>query len=294
MMAKLVDGKKIAGEILQTVRKRIESLDFIPRLAVVMVGENPASISYAKMKQKRGEEVGIHVEIYRYKMEIAQEKLIEEVKKLNQTKDIKGVLIQLPLPKHIDRQIVLDAVDPRLDVDCLTSHNKQLLIAGKDPFHNPPAPAAILEILDRHKVDLKNSNILIVGTGDLIGEPLSAMLLHRKIAFELANRHTGNMNELAAKADVIITGVGKAGLITGNMIKKGAVVIDAGTTGSTPSFPPFSRGEVKGGLVGDVDTETVMGKASLLAPVPGGVGPITVAMLLQNVVNFATHKVKED
>ncbi|OGE78335.1 MAG: hypothetical protein A2751_04255 [Candidatus Doudnabacteria bacterium RIFCSPHIGHO2_01_FULL_46_14] len=281
-MTKLVDGKKIAGEILQVQQKQVRTLNFVPRLAVIMVGENPASNLYVKMKQKRGDQAGIIVDIHRYTVEISQAKLIEEIKKFNTQKDVHGILVQLPLPASMNRQLVLDAVDPQIDVDCLTSHNKEFLIAGKVPFHNPPAPSAILEILDRYQVDLKNSHILIVGTGDLIGEPLSAMLLHRKLAFELANRHTGNLTELAARADVIITGVGKAGLITRDMIKQGAVIIDAGTTGSDD-----------GGLVGDVDTDSVIGKASLLAPVPGGVGPVTVAMLLKNVINSALYNNKE-
>lgn len=282
-MTKLVDGRKIAQGILEGLRAKVESLTLKPRLVVFIVGESSASNSYVKMKRKRGEDAGIAVEILRYSVEISEAKLIEEISKYNLQREVCGILVQLPLPADLDRQKVLDAVDPKLDVDCLTGHNKHELIAGRQPIHYPPAPKAVLEILDRHNVDLRKGNVLLIGSGDLIGEPLAAMLLHRGIAFELANRYTDNLSELTAKAEVIVSGVGQAGVITGDMIKEGAVVIDAGTTGSDD-----------GGLVGDVDTASVMGKASLLAPVPGGVGPITVALLLANVVNSATHKIKED
>lgn len=282
-MTTIVDGKKIAQEILEESRIKTQTLNFRLKLAVIIVGQNPASNTYVKMKQKRGEAAGMSVEVYKYSADADEDELVELIKKLNTGQNVRGIIVQLPLPAHLHRQKVLDAVDPALDVDCLTSHNKQELIAGRQPFHYPPAPMAVLEILDRHNVDMEKGNVLLVGSGDLIGEPLAAMLLHRGIAFELANRYTDNLSELAAKADVIITGVGKAGLITGEMIKPGVVIIDAGTTGSDD-----------GGLVGDVDTASVMGKASLLSPVPGGVGPVTVALLLQNVVNSALQHKQEE
>ena len=271
-MTQLVDGKGIAEEILRDLKSKIAALDFTPRLVVIMVGDNPASASYIKIKQKRGEEIGVTVDVQHYAADINQDDLKKEIEKFNSQSDARGIIVQLPLPNHLDRDTILNAVDPKLDVDCLTSENKQRLIRG-EPLYLPPAAAAVMKILEYYNIELTGRSVLIVGSGDLIGKPLSAILLSKKIPFQLANRHTENLNELAAKADVIITGVGKAGLITGGMIKDGAVLIDAGTTGSD-----------EGEIVGDVDAQSVTGKASLLAPVPGGVGPVTVAMLLENLV----------
>src|SRR3989344_3475508 len=274
-MSELVDGNKVAAEILSDLRSRVADLGYKPRLIVILLGENPASLSYIKMKQKRGEEIGIDVEIHKYSLETSQEQLLSEIRQFNKQKNVRGILIQLPLPKFLDRDTVLNAVDPKLDVDCLTNVNKQALIRGEDVFV-PPAAAAVMKILEYYAIKLNDKNILLVGSGDLIGKPLAAILLNMKIPFELANSYTENLKQLVMKADIIVTGVGKAGLITGELIKDGAMVIDAGTTGSDECE-----------IIGDVDTKSVAARASLLAAVPGGVGPVTVAMLLQNVVSSA-------
>ena len=294
-MTKLVDGKKIAREILDDLKSKIIESGIKPRLAVFMVGDDAASLSYTRVKQKRGGEIGINVEIKNFPETIAQEQLLAEIKKANSAADVSGILIQLPLPQHLDRDEALDTIDPKLDVDCLTAENRKLLIEGRPRFV-PPAAAAVMKILEYHHVPLAPSftkegdggssasrNILIVGSGDLIGKPLSAILLNQKVPFQLANRHTENLNKLTREADIILTGAGARGLITGDMIKQGAIIIDAGTSESDYS-----------GFVGDVDTDSVMGKASLLSPVPGGVGPVTVAMLLQNVVESALQKKKRN
>jgi len=272
-MTKLVDGKKIADEILQELRIKIQESGLSLKLAVVLVGGNPASLSYIKMKQKRAEEIGIQVEIFRYRIEMTQAELIAEIKQINSEPSVSGILVQLPLPEHLNRDEVLNAVDPQKDVDCLTETNKQRLnTALAVPL--PPAAAAVLKILEYYNIALHDKSILIVGSGDLIGKPLAAILRSKQIDFHSANRQTEDLTHLTLKSDIIITGAGKPGLITGDMIKQGSIIIDAGTTGSD-----------EGEILGDVDQQSVMGKAALLAPVPGGVGPITVAMLLKNVVN---------
>lgn len=275
-MAIIVDGNKIANEILKDLRSKIKDLGFVPRLSVVLVGTNPASLSYIKIKEKKARSIGLKVDVKTYPEHTSQEELIKEISALNNQPDISGIIVQLPLPAHLDKTEVLNTIKPELDVDCLMADNQKRLIETGDPKFFPPAPAAILKILDYYKVDLKDAYILLVGSGDLVGKPLAAMLLHRKLSFETANRHTENLEEHARKADVIITGVGVAGLISGKMVKDHAVVIDAGTTGSD-----------EGAVTGDVDFESVASKASLVSPVPGGVGPVTVAMLLANVVDSA-------
>ena len=286
-MGNIVDGKQIAEEIAESLKLKVSeiaSYGHRPELAVVLVGENPASLSYIKIKKKQAENTGIDLKIYRYPVDVSEADLISEIEKLNAKPLVCGIIVQLPLPAHMDRQKILDAVQPELDIDCLATFNKQRLIEGKtglDPYFVPPAARAVLKILEYYNVELKGKNVLLIGSGDLIGKPLSAIFLKNGIAFGLANRHTENLPDLAGRADVIITGVGKENLITADMIKEGAVVIDAGTTGSD-----------EGGIVGDVDRSSVEPKASLLAPVPGGVGPVTVAVLLENFVKAANRKLK--
>lgn len=274
----LVDGKQIADQILAELKSKISTLSRPPKLAVFLVGQNPASVSYVEAKQKKALEIGLAVELKKFDESISQRELQDEIRNV---KDADGIIVQLPLPTHIDRQAVLDEVPPGLDVDVLTTKNKVSLSEGAYIPFDPPAAAAVLKILDDYKVDLKDKNILIVGSGELVGQPLATLLLKRGISFELANKFTENTAELMGKADVVISGVGKEKLVTGEMIKEGAVVIDAGTAGS-------EAGEIKG----DVDTETVSAKASLLSPVPGGVGPVTIAMLFQNVTKSALDRQK--
>ncbi len=282
MTAIIVDGKKIAEEILGNLRLQISDLGVKPKLVVFLIGQNPSSLVYIKKKQEAGEEIGIEVKVKNYPQTIIQSELQQEIRKFNQEPQVHGILVQLPLPQHLDGQAVLDTIFPELDVDCLTTINKQKLIKGEKVFL-PPAAAAVFKILEFYKINLAKANILIVGSGELVGKPLAAILLNRKINFELANRYTENLPKLARKADVIITGVGKPGLITAEMIKEGAVVIDAGTAVS----------ETGRELRGDVDIESVLPKSKLLSPVPGGVGPVTVAMLLQNVVDSAFDPVRQ-
>ena len=285
-MTALVAGKKIASGILTGLKSKIQNLGFTPKLVVILVGQNPASLSYIKTKQKMAENIGIAIELKKYSEDISQTNLETEIRSLNSAPRVNGIIVQLPLPKHLDRDKVLNAVAPRLDIDCLTAVNIQRLADSK-PLYMPPAAAAVMTIFEDYKIELTDKNILIIGSGDLIGKPLGAILRNKNIPFAIANRETKNLAEMANQADIIITGVGHPGLLTGDMIKAGAVVIDAGTTGSTPPFPPLSKGGMKGGIVGDVDMQSVMGHASLLAPVPGGVGPVTVALLLANLVQSA-------
>lgn len=274
-VAEIIDGNKIAAEILKDLTLQLRSgKKFQPRLVVVLAGENPASLSYIKIKQKKAEEIGITIEVKKYPEDIPQQELQNEIWEAG--REGNGIIVQLPLPAHMDKQAVLDTIPPELDVDCLTAANKQRLIEGKEIWFVPPAAGAVLQILDYHKVDLKDKHVLLVGSGDLVGKPLASLLLHRGVNFKIANRYTENLADLAKNADVIITGAGKPGLVTGEMVKQNSVIIDAGTTGS---------GE--GEITGDVDFESVKGKASLIAPVPGGVGPVTVAMLLANVLRAA-------
>lgn len=270
----LVSGRKIAEEILQDLKARIGDGPR-PTLGVVLVGRNPASLTYVNAKKKRGEETRINVQVCNFPETITQPELEMEVKEVI-AEGHDGIIIQLPLPQHIDRQKILDLVPADMDVDCLTSANKNKLEAG-EPVFLPPASAAVLEILKYYSIDLGHKRVLLVGMGELVGKPLAAILRSRGIKFDTVYLGHGDLTKQAPEADVIISGTGKAGLITGDLVKPGAVVIDAGSAGTDK------------GVVGDVDTASVEPKASLLSAVPGGVGPVTIAMLLQNVVAAANR-----
>ncbi len=278
MTSRIVDGNYIAREILGELRAKVSHLEaggVIPRLTVFLVGQNPASLAYVKMKQKRGGELGLAVDVKTYPRSITPQEFQDAIAAENDQGGVAGIIVQLPLPSAWETQKILDTLKPELDVDCLSTTNQQKLIAGQKVFL-PPAPAAVLKILEYYDVNLSEANILLLGSGDLIGKPLAAILLHRNLSFEIANRFTEDLPVLTRKADVIISGVGKPGLLTGEMVKEGAVVIDAGTTGTA-----------EGELRGDVDVPSVLPKVGLLSSVPGGVGPVTVACLLQNVVESA-------
>ena len=281
-MAELVDGKKIADRILNELKidiSKLHAAGIFPRLVVFLVGEDPASVAYTKIKKKRAEEIGLKVDLISFPASVTRDELKGAIAKANKEKDVSGILVQLPLPDGLPAQEILDTVSPDLDVDCLNSSNKRSLIEGRVRFY-PPAAAAILRILEDYDVRL-DGHIVLAGSGQLIGKPLAAMLLRKKISFEIANRQTENFAALAAKADILISAAGKPGLITGDIVKPGAVVIDAGAAGSET-----------GGIVGDVDVPSVSEKARLLAAVPGGVGPVTVAILIQNAVKSAERRAK--
>lgn len=279
-MSEIIDGNKIAQEIYQDLRVKIQDLrnqGIAPRLFVVAVGDNPVSSSYIHTKQKKAEEIGIDLEIKSFSAETTKAEILDFLRALNENPQVHGIVVQLPLPENLETQEILDGILPEKDVDCLTSVNNQKLVHAEPLIFLPPAAAAILKILDYCKVDLSSREILLVGSGDLVGKPLAALLLQRGINFRLANEFTEDIEALAKKADVLISATGQPGLIKGEMIKNQAIVIDAGTAGSEG-----------GALQGDVDFAEAASRASLITPVPGGVGPVTVAMLLKNVIKAAS------
>lgn len=274
-MEQSVDGKKIAEVVLTGLVEKKRAA----RLAIVIVGENPASLSYIKMKQKYGERAGVQVIVNKYPSDIEENELREKIREIGLDSSVDGIIIQLPLPDYMDRQAVLDEVSPDLDVDCLTSVYKAKLALGGETLFVPPAAAAVLKILEYYHIDLSGKKTVIIGSGDLIGRPLAGLLKNQGANFIMIDRQTTDLANLTKAADVIVSGTGQAGLLTGDMIRQGAVVIDAGTTGAE-----------NGTLVGDAEIQSVAAKASLFAAVPGGLGPVTVAMLFQNVVRSAIQR----
>ncbi len=270
----IIDGRKIRNEILDKVKKEVATLPFVPVFCDVLVGEDPASKQYVEMKAKTALSVGINFHNACFPSTITTEELIKEIQKLNAVENMCGIIIQLPLPESIDKRAALDAIDPKLDVDFLGSAASQEFYEGKTERGFPTA-LACMSALDSIGMDLKSKNIVVMGQGDLVGKPVSALLGFRGLESTAVRRATENKEQIIKEADIIISGIGHGKYITGDMIKKGAVIIDAGTS------------ESSGGIVGDVDSESVKDVAGYLSPVPGGVGPVTVAMLLENVLFVA-------
>ena len=291
ILMQIIDGKKLQKEILAEVKIGVAALPFQPLFCDVLVGEDPVSMQYVKMKMRMAEEVGIHPHPAFFPDTISTEDLIKEIQILNKIPNMCGIIVQLPLPLSIDKRTVLDAIDPLLDVDCLgTVAGEKFysgLTAGVGGF---PAALASVAVLDSIPLDLNNKNIVVLGQGELVGKPVAALLRFRGLQPSVINSKTParnathgvtdgeNKEDLLKNADVIISGIGKGKYITGEMIKDGVVLIDAGTS------------EDGNAVVGDVDLDSVKDIASYVSPVPGGVGPVTVAMLLKNVLTVAQSK----
>ena len=270
----IIDGRAIAQGILKGIKSEVAKLDFQPVFCDVLVGDDPASKQYVGMKQKAAEKLGFRFRSANYPSSIATDQLIAEIKKISQEPNMSGLIVQLPLPSTIDKQAVLDSIDPRIDVDCTGKVNTDLFYAG-NAYVEFPTAAAVMELLDTTKINLKDKKCLVVGFGQLVGRPVSFLLEQRGLKVDVARSKTENILELMKKADVIVSAAGKSKLITGEKIKFGSIIIDAGTS------------ESDGGIVGDVDLDSVKETAGFVSPVPGGVGPVTVAKLLENVLKVA-------
>lgn len=270
----IIDGRKLKFEILDNVWKEVEALPFQPVFCDILVGEDLASRQYVEMKRKTAEGVGMKFYRADFPGSITTEELIQEIKKINEIENMCGVIVQLPLPVHIDRQKVLDSIAPELDVDCLGKVASEKFYAGEGDMGYPTA-LACMALLDSLNLDLKNKKITVLGQGTLVGKPVSALLRFRNLNHTAVTTKTENKEKIIKEADVIISGLGQGKYITGDMIKPGVVIIDAGTS------------EENGAIVGDVDLESVKDIAGFVTPTPGGVGPVTVALLLQNVLKVA-------
>jgi methylenetetrahydrofolate dehydrogenase (NADP+)/methenyltetrahydrofolate cyclohydrolase len=270
----IIDGKQLSGQILKRLKGEVKKLSFKPVLIVVVVGEDPVSATYVKIKARRAQEIGVDFVLKKYPVNVGQKKLERDILAMNKVKNLAGIIVQLPLPKYLDKQEALNKIDPKFDVDVITSTNIGDFFTG-EPCYIPAAAGAVLAILKNYKVEFRGKRILVVGAGDLVGKPAAHMMIREGATVTVVNKFTKNLKDYTSKAEIIITGVGKPKLITGSMVSKGAVVIDAGTSESGNK------------IAGDVDFDSVSKKAKLITPVPGGVGPVTVAMLLTNVLQSA-------
>jgi methylenetetrahydrofolate dehydrogenase (NADP+)/methenyltetrahydrofolate cyclohydrolase len=279
-LATILDGKKLSETIKQEialeVKKLTDSSLLPPGLAVIIVGNNPASKVYVSSKKKACAATGIYSIEVALDENITQEKLIEEINKLNNDEKINGILLQLPLPKHLDEHKALEAISPDKDVDGFHPINVGKLYIGLDTFV-PCTPKGIIEILKRYEVPISGKNAVVIGRSNIVGKPIAALLMKENATVTIAHSKTQNLEELVKSADIVVAAIGKPNYVKGDWIKEGAVVVDVGINSiDDPSSPKGYK------LVGDVDYEEAEKKASFITPVPGGVGPMTIAMLLSN------------
>jgi methylenetetrahydrofolate dehydrogenase (NADP+)/methenyltetrahydrofolate cyclohydrolase len=277
MITTIIDGRKLSKEILAGIKEEVATLPFQPIFCDVLVGDNPVSSQYVNMKRKKAEEIGIHFHEAFFPSDITTENLVNEIGRLNKIPNMCGIIVQLPLPASLDCRAVLDAIDQNLDVDCLGT-------VASEKFYNDvtnmgfPTALACMGLLDSTGQGFDSSAgryAVVMGFGDLVGKPVNALLKARGFNPDVIRSKTENREILLKRADIIISGMGKGKYLKGEMIKEGAVIIDAGTS------------ESDSGIVGDIDLESVKGIASFVSPVPGGVGPMTIAMLFCNILKVA-------
>ncbi|EMR06680.1 Bifunctional protein FolD protein [Bhargavaea cecembensis DSE10] len=284
MEGKIIDGKEISRQVKEEVKSGVERLKaegMTPGLAVILVGDDPASAAYVGSKERTTKALGMHSEVIRMDRETSESALLDEITRLNGDPAIHGILVQLPLPEQIDEQRVIAAIHPDKDVDGFHPENAGRLMAGMDGFV-PCTPLGIMVMLERSGVDLNGKHAVVVGRSNIVGKPMAMLLLQANATVTICHSRTEDLPAITRQADVLVAAVGREGMIGPEHVKDGAVVIDVG----------INRGE-DGKLHGDVDFERVLPAASSITPVPGGVGPMTIAMLMSNTLKSAGKALRE-
>ena len=274
-MAEIINGKEIAENILNNIKKEVENFDVKPTLAVIIVGNDPASKVYVKNKIKKSEFLGFNSILKELPEDIQKEELLDVIKNLNNDKNVNGILLQLPLPKGLDEKDFLDEISPIKDVDGFTTYNSGKLFKGEKPYSIACTPKGIIKLLETKNINLEGKVAVVVGRSNIVGKPVANLLLQKNATVIQAHSKTKNLPEILKLADVIISATGKEEFIKGDMVKKGAIIIDVGITRNK-----------NGKLTGDVDFESVYNKVSYITPVPGGVGPMTIATLMENTLEL--------
>ena len=279
----LIDGKALASKVQTNVASQVEDLkqtkNIVPGLAVILIGDDPASHAYVKMKAKACEKVGFYSITHNMPDTISQDEIIATIEMMNNNPRIDGILVQLPLPKHVDTDKILEVIDPKKDVDGFHAYNVGRLVTNLDSFV-ACTPLGVMKMFEEYNIDLKGQDVCVVGASNIVGKPMASLLLNANATVTITHIFTKDLKSHTSKADIIVVGVGVPGLIKEDMVKDGAIVIDIG----------INRIE-DGSLVGDVDFANVSKKCSYITPVPGGVGPMTIAMLLSNTLKAAKARV---
>lgn len=272
MTAELIDGKKVAEKIRAGIKAEIAGMNIKPGLAAIIVGENPASKVYVNIKRKTCDEVGIYSELYKLPEQTTEAELLQLIGKLNEKNSIHGILVQLPIPRHINEEKIFNSIRLEKDVDGFNPVNIGRLVYDKESVV-PCTPKGVIRLLEEYKIEISGKNAVIIGRSKIVGKPTAMLLLNRDATVTICHSSTKDFGNYTRNADIIVAAAGKPKLVTAEMVKEGAVVIDVGIN------------RVDGKLVGDVDFEAVSKKAAYITPVPGGVGPMTVAMLLENTLH---------
>lgn len=284
MQSKIIDGVAHANAMRAEFKSQVEALKakgLQPGLAVVLVGNNPASQVYVRNKERSCIEAGMHSEVHRMAEDTSEEILLKFIRGLNENPKIHGILVQLPLPKHIKEEKVIELLDPNKDVDCFHPYNVGRVSIGDGVFY-PCTPYAVVKLLQREGIDVAGKNAVIIGRSNIVGKPMALLLINQGATVTVCNSKTPDLASVTRQADILVVAVGKPEMVTGDMIKPGAVVIDVGIN----RLPD-------GKLVGDVDFASVSQKAGYITPVPGGVGPMTITMLLANTLASAEYSIKK-
>ncbi len=282
----IIDGKKVAADIRSELKNEVdllrEKFGSVPGLAAVLVGDNPASQVYVRMKRRACEEIGIYSEVITLGGDTTKRELLDKISELNNDPKIHGILVQLPLPKQIDEDEIIEAISPRKDVDGFHPVNVGNLIIGKETFY-PCTPYGIMELISRYNIETSGKHVVVVGRSNIVGKPIANMMLQKKeganAIVTVCHSAAAELKEFTRQADILIAAIGKPEFITADYVKDGAAVIDVGI--NRVGDPSAAKGYK---ITGDVDFESVSAKCSFITPVPGGVGPMTIAMLMKNTV----------
>jgi len=277
-MAIILDGKETAKKVRENLKSKVEELkqkNIYPKLAVIMVGDDGASKIYVRNKSKACEELGIEYEEFLLGDNTTQEQLLKLINELNERKDVHGILLQSPIPKHLDINEAFRTISPEKDVDGFNPVNVGKLVLGQETFVSC-TPFGVIKLLEEYNIPIEGKNAVVIGRSNIVGKPMLQCLLNKHATVTICHSKTENLKEVTKKADILVAAIGKANFVTKDMVKKGAVVIDVG----------INRNE-QGKVCGDVDFEEVQELASYITPVPGGVGPMTIAMLMTNIIKAA-------
>lgn len=275
IMAQIIDGKAISAQIRKELAEEVSAMKEKPGLAVVIVGEDPASQVYVRNKKRACEELGMYSEVYALPENTSESQLLELIDTLNSAPAIDGILVQLPLPKHINPDAVIANIRPDKDVDAFHPVNVGKIMIGKYDFL-PCTPAGVMQLLERSGIDIAGKNCVVIGRSNIVGKPQAMLMLHANATVTICHSRTENIAGICREADILVSAVGRAGFVTPDMVKEGAAVIDVGMNRDS-----------EGKLVGDVDFAAVEPKAGWITPVPGGVGPMTITMLMKNTLSAA-------
>lgn len=270
-MVEILNGKLISDKIEKELKEKIKTINI--KLSILLIGNNPASEIYVNLKQKKCNELGVKSEIIKFNENITQEEVISKIHELNDDKSVTGILIQLPLPKHLDTRTILDSVNLNKDADGLNSKNLTNILLDKEKIV-PATPKGVIKLLEEYNIGIESKNICIIGFSDVVGKPLSIMCLNRGATVTTCHKRTKNLEKHTLRADIVMTATGVPGLIKEEMVKKGVIIIDIGTT------------KINDKILGDVDFENVKEKCSYITPVPGGVGPMTIISLIENLIKL--------